>query len=187
MKYQTSALIAGISLLIIGFARAETVNTQALEAHVHGSATMQVAVDAKVLTINFSSPLDNLLGFEHKPRNQTEAKQVQNMINQFYKPTALLPSKAAQCKLKTVNLESLVIKKKNPAANVTEHTHSEGDGHADLDAELVYHCHQISNLNDLQVNLFKSFPNLHQLNVEIVSERGQTAAKLTPTKNRVTW
>jgi hypothetical protein len=187
MKYQLGVLIAGILLLIIGSAGAESTNTQALNAHVHGTATLQVAVDAKVLTINFSSPLDNLLGFEHKPRNETEAKQVQNMINQFYKPTIFLPTKAAQCKLKTVNLESLAIKKKKPATNLTQHRHDEEDGHADLDATLVYHCHQINNLNDLQVNLFKSFPNLHQLNVEIVSDRGQTAAKLTPTKNRVTW
>ena len=158
-----------------------------LEAHVHGLATLQVAVDKQTLSLFFSSPLDNVLGFEHKARNQAEVAQVQNMIKQFYKTNLFLPSNAAQCKLQTVNLESVVIKKKPEPASTTQHGHKEDAGHADLDAELVYQCNNVKSLRDLQVNLFKSFPNLYQLNVEIVSERGQSAAKLTPNNNQAFW
>ena len=156
-----------------------------LEAHVHGIATLQVAVDAKVLSLSFSSPLDNLLGFEHKTRNQAEVAQVQNMINQFYKTNLFVPTKSAQCKLQTIDLESMVIKKQPQATYAKEH--KEDAGHADLDAELVYQCNNVKSLRDLQVNLFKAFPNLHQLNVEIVSERGQSAVKLTPNNNQAFW
>ena len=155
-----------------------------LEAHVHGIATLQVAVDAKVLSLSFSSPLDNLLGFEHKARDQAEVAQVQNMIKQFYKTNLFLPSKAAQCKLQTVNLESVVIKKK---PNAPKPQHEETAGHADLDAELVYTCNNVKDLRDLQVNLFKTFPNLHQLKVEIVSAHGQSATQLTPTNTQAVW
>lgn len=182
MKYNIRLLIISISFILPGVIFAESPS-----AHVHGAATLQVAVDTKVLTLNFSSPLDNLLGFEHKARNQTEVKQVQNMINQFYKTSLFVPSKAAQCKLQTVNLESLVIKKKPQAASTKQHAHEEETGHADLDAELVYLCNDVKNLRDLQVNLFKAFPNLHQLKVEIVSARGQSAAKLTPKNNQAFW
>jgi hypothetical protein len=157
-------------------------------AHVHGVATLQMAVDAKTLTLNFSSPLDNLIGFEHKSHNQAEVQQVQNMINQFYKTSLFVPTIAAQCKLQSIHLESLVIKK-NPteSANVNKPQHEEPAGHADLDAELVYQCNEAKSLRDLQVNMFNTFPNLHQLNVEVVSSQGQTAAKLTPASNQVTW
>ncbi|MFV1921701.1 MAG: ZrgA family zinc uptake protein [Methylotenera sp.] len=158
-----------------------------LEAHVHGTATLQVAVDHSTLTIHFSSPLDNLLGFEHKPRNQEELKQVQHMIKQFYKPNLFLPTKDAQCKLQSVNLDSIVIKKKKQAAITSQHSHHDESGHADLDAELVYQCNRVKHLHDLQVNVFTVFPNLHKLSVEIVSDRGQTAAKITPSKTQVTW
>jgi hypothetical protein len=175
----------------LSFAHAETINQQ-LAPHLHGTATLQVAVDQQNLTLLFSGPLDNLLGFEHKARNQAEVAQVQNMIKQFYKTNLFLPSKAAQCKLQTVNLESVVIKKKvikkkPPPESTTQHGHEEDAGHADLDAELFYQCNHIKNLRDLQVNLFKAFPNLHQLNLEIVSERGQSAAKLTPNNNQAFW
>ncbi|MDP3330630.1 MAG: DUF2796 domain-containing protein [Methylococcaceae bacterium] len=187
MKSSTHLAIVGIAAMFSMATMAETPGTHALGAHVHGVATLQVTVDAKVLSLSFSSPLDNLLGFEHKARNQAEVKQVQNMINQFYKSNLFAPSKAAQCKLQTINLESLVIKKKPQAASAKPHDHEEEAGHADLDAEMVYLCNDIKNLRDLQVNLFKAFPNLHQLNVEIVSSRGQAATKLTPANIQVVW
>lgn len=187
MRYNIRLLVTGISLMLPGVVIAESPSTHALGVHVHGVATLQVAVDAKVLSLSFSSPLDNLLGFERKARNQAEVAQVQNMINAFYKTNLFVPSKAAQCKLKAVNLESLVIKKKPQADSTKQHTHEEDAGHADLDAELVYQCNNVKSLRDLQVNLFKAFPNLHQLNVEIVSERGQSAVKLTPNNNQAFW
>lgn len=158
-----------------------------LGAHVHGVATMQVTVDTSILTLNFSSPLDNLLGFEHPSRNQAEVAQVQNMINAFYKTNLFVPTPAAQCRLKTIDLQSLVIKKR---ANSPKPQHEEPAGHAghtDLDAGLVYQCQQVKQLRDLQVNLFKTFPNLHQLNVEVVSSQGQTAAKLTSANSQIIW
>ncbi len=154
------------------------------EPHLHGTATLQVAVDKQNLTLFFSSPLDNLIGFEHKPRTQSEVKQVQEMINQFYKNTVFVPSKAAQCKRQSIKLTSLVIKNKAQSA----HKHDEMEsGHADLDAEMVYQCDDVKNLRDLHVNLFKAFPNLHEMRVEIVSERGQSAAKLSATNNQAFW
>lgn len=153
----------------------------------HGLATLQVAVDKQTLTLFFSSPLDNILGFERKAHNQAEVGQVQNMIKQFYKTNLFFPTKAAQCKLQTVNLESVVIKKKPQPASIRQHGHEEDAGHADLDAELVYRCNNVKSLRDLQINLFKAFPNLHQLNVEVVSERGQSATKLTPKNNQAFW
>lgn len=187
MKYNIGILFSILSLSIFSVAFAETASVQSLEAHVHGTATLQVAVDAKTLTINFSSPLDNLLGFEHKPRNQAQVEQVQNMIKQFYKPNLFLPAKDAQCKLQSVNLDSLVIKNKKQATITSQHIHHDESGHADLDAELVYQCNRVKHLHDLQVNVITVFPNLHKLSVEIVSNRGQTAATITPSKTQVTW
>ena len=58
-KYYFSAAFA----VLIGNLSIATAHE--LGAHVHGIATLQVAVDEKTMTLDFSSPLDNLLGFEH--------------------------------------------------------------------------------------------------------------------------
>ena len=177
----------GLVAFLVGHFFSSQALAVSLAAHQHGNATLQVAVDANTLTIHFSSPLDNLLGFEHKPRNQAEVEQVQNMIKQFYKPSLFLPSKDAQCKLQSVQLDSLVIKKKNQAETTTQHAHDHAAGHADLDAEMVYQCNQVNRLRDLQINVFKAFPFLHQLTAEVISHRGQTAATITANKPQLTW
>jgi len=41
-------------------------------AHEHGSARLDVAVDGDRLHIALQSPLDNLVGFEHAPRNERQ-------------------------------------------------------------------------------------------------------------------
>lgn len=165
-------------------------------AHVHGVATLQVAVDEKTLTLNFSSPLDNLLGFEHMPQNDKEKAAVHAMIDNLNKANLIfIPTKAAQCVLQSVNLDSLVIDKKtnrvadknSKSAAPEIKSHEEEAGHADLDGEFVFKCGDTNKLRDLQVNLFQRYPHMHQIKVEIASSRGQTAAALTAEKHSVSW
>ena len=47
--------------------------------HVHGVASLQVAVDGNTLTLNLESPLDNVLGFEHAPRSEKQKAAVRSM------------------------------------------------------------------------------------------------------------
>lgn len=152
-----------------------------LGAHVHGVATLQVAVDEKTMTLDFSSPLDNLLGFEHVARDAKQKAAVKNMVDSLNKADQLLiPTADAQCTLQSVKLDSLVLEAKSPP-------NKEEDGHADLDGEFVFVCKQPAKLHDLEVKLFDTFPNLHQLKVEVATLKKQSSAKLTTEQRHVSW
>ena len=159
------------------------VTAHELGAHVHGMATLQVAVDNKTMTLDFSSPLDNLLGFEHVPRDAKQKTVVKNMADSLNKADRLfIPSAEAQCTLQSVKLDSLVLDKQGN----TQHQEEAG-GHADLDGEFVFTCQHAGKLHDLEVKLFDAFPNLHQLKVEVATLKKQTSAKLTPDQRRASW
>ena len=154
-----------------------------LGAHVHGVATLQIAVDNKTMTLDFSSPLDNLLGFEHVPRDAKQRAAVKNMADILNKAAQLfVPTAEAQCTLQSVKLDSLVLDKKGN----TQHQEEVG-GHADLDGEFVFACKQAGKLHDLDVKLFDAFPNLHQLKVEVATLKKQSSATLTPEQRRASW
>lgn len=154
------------------------VSSQELGAHVHGIATLQVAVDEKTMTLNFSSPLDSLLGFEHIARNSKEKSAVKNMAGSLNKAEQFfIPTADAQCVLQSVKLDSIVLDSKR---------HEEG-GHADLDGEFVFACKQTSKLHDIEVKLFDAFPHLRQLKVEVATLKKQAAATLTAEHRRVSW
>ena len=156
-------------------------------AHVHGVATLEVALDAKVLTIDLSSPLDNLIGFEHLPQNDRQRALVRAMTDRLNKADKLfITSPAAGCTLQNIQLSSLVLDNpKDPKPQAR--TDGEELGHADLDGEFVFTCARPENLHDLEVRLFSPFPNLHIVNVAVATIKGQTAAKLTTDNKRVSW
>jgi hypothetical protein len=156
-------------------------------AHVHGVATLEVALDAKVLTIDLSSPLDNLIGFEHLPQNDRQKMLVKAMADRLNKSDKLfIPTASAACTLQNTTLSSLVLDtQKDPKPQAK--TDSEEAGHADLDGEFVFSCERPENLHDLEVRLFSPFPNLHIVNAAVATAKGQTAAKLTADNRRISW
>lgn len=159
-----------------------TLPSYSAEAHVHGAATLQIAVDGSSLSLNLSSPLDSLLGFEHLPRTDKQKTAVREMESKLRKADRLFfPTAAAGCKLKSVNLESLVLEGQQA------HHDEEGEEHADMDGEFVFQCAKPAELKGLDVKLFAAFPGLHQLKTEVATQRGQTAATLTPSNHQIKW
>jgi Protein of unknown function (DUF2796) len=154
-----------------------------LGAHVHGVANLEIAVDQNTLTLDLSSPLDNLIGFEHQPRTAQQKAAVRTMADNFNKAEQyFVPSPEAGCMLQSAKLDSPALIKNKSAKS------ENGDRvHADLDGEFVFACKQTDKLHDLEVKLFASYPNLHKLNVEIAALRTQAAATLTSAQPRASW
>jgi hypothetical protein len=147
--------------------------------HVHGVATLTVAVDGNRLTLDLESPLDNLLGFEHLPRTEKEEGAVRDMAQRLNRAESLfVPTPAARCNPVSVKLESPMLQPEKPSAS---------DGHADLDGEFVFRCERPEDLRDVEVQLFDGFPNMRQIDVQVAASRGQTAAKLSPERRRIAW
>jgi Protein of unknown function (DUF2796) len=147
--------------------------------HVHGIATLQIAVDGNTLTLSFESPLDNLLGFEHAPRTDAEQAAVSALRKRLQHPEAFfVPTSAAQCNTTSVKLDSPVFAPAPAAA---------ADAHADLDAEFVLRCGQPAELHDLEVKLFSAYPRTQRIDAQVVGPRGQAAGRLTPQNPLLSW
>ncbi len=151
----------------------------AAEPHVHGAATLQIAVDGKLLQLHLESPLDSLLVFEHMPRTSLQKSAVKAMEERLIRAEKLFyPSPKAGCSLKSVSLESPVLKAE---------MHQEAHDHADLDGDFVFACTHPEALRELEVQLFDAFPGLRQLKTEAATPRGQKAATLTPKQRKISW
>lgn len=151
----------------------------AAEPHVHGVATLQIAVDGKLLQLHLESPLASLLGFEHMPRTSQQKSAVKAMEAQLKRAEKLFyPSPKAGCSLKSVSLESPVLKAEK---------HQEAHDHADLDGDFVFACSRPEALRGLDIQLFDAFPGLRQLKTEAATPRGQKAATLTPKQRKISW
>ena len=53
------------------------------KAHEHGTAQLDIAVAAGRVSIDFETPLDNLLGFEREPRTDAERQRADAAVAQL--------------------------------------------------------------------------------------------------------
>jgi hypothetical protein len=165
-------------------------------AHEHGVAHMNLAVEGQKVEIELETPLANILSFEHAPETDTQKKEVRDMAAVMRKADMLFIFPAeAQCRVEKVSLESEAISDEllaSKASGPTEKAHGgeKKDGeesHADLDVEISFLCRHPEKLNSVTVNLFSVFPNLREVEVQLVTPKGQKAAEATPTSNRIRW
>ncbi|MYC71234.1 MAG: DUF2796 domain-containing protein [Gemmatimonadetes bacterium] len=75
-------------------------------AHVHGIATLNLAMEGDELEIEFVSPAGNIVGFEHEAVTEAERRAIRDAIEQLRKGNELfdLPL-AASCSLQVAEVE----------------------------------------------------------------------------------
>ncbi len=94
------------SLAIAIAAAAATPALAQQSAHVHGIASINLAIDGEELQIEFVSPAESIVGFEYEPSTAAERKAVADAIALLRDPEKLfaLPASAG-CKLHEVEAE----------------------------------------------------------------------------------
>lgn len=164
-----------------------TLPALAAPPHVHGTGSLEIALEARLLTVHLESPLPDLLGFERAPRGEAEAARVRQMAQQLRTPDGVItPASAAACHLVSVKLESAALA---PAllGESAPARQAEAGGHADLDAQLVFNCDHPEAFRSFRVGLFRHFPGVRAINAAVVSVRGQRATTLLPRQAEMSW
>lgn len=145
--------------------------------HVHGAATLDVALEATRLTLALDTPLDGLLGFERAPRTDAERRAAEQAITTLRAADSLfITDPDAGCRLASVELASAALKLGATPAG-------KDDGHADLEAEFAFDCTKSPRFVD--VGLFKAFPRITRLAVQAVTPGGQRKLSLTRAAARI--
>lgn len=160
-------LITGV--LLTGLVSAHEEHEHAhTEAHVHGKASLDLVMQGQDLELSLSSPLDNLVGFEYKPKTNADKEKLNKAKAVLRAGDWAKLSSAAQCQLKKVDLD--------------EDFH---EAHADMDVELTFQCQKPELLNTLDLDLFRAFPNLKNLDVQVALPNKQFGAKLSAKQTKL--
>ena len=148
-----------------------------LGAHVHGLVKLGIAVQGATLSIQLESPLDDLLGFEHRPRTPGERQAARALLKQMQSAQGLFRfDTAAQCSLTRSEVESEVLDENKATAASDDHgTESE---HADLDASFEFTCRDPTRLTSADIGLFEAFKRIHRIEISIATDKGQFKREL---------
>ena len=131
------------------------------KAHVHGDASLDLAIEGQTLTAIFESPADSIMGFEHAAKTPAEKKKQDESLARLkarFGEMLLLPA-SARCSWKSAKAEV--------------HVHG---SHADVEAEFTAQCQGPLNRGEIRFAFMKVFPDVHELKVQLIGPGQQTGA-----------
>ena len=175
------------------------------KAHEHGVASLNVAVEGNNIYIEFSSPAANIVGFEHHPRTHDQKDAVKDAVKKLQEGDALfILSAGSESKLVKSSVDTDIDKDADHHSE-SEHAHGEEghhgqeehhdkehneadehERHSEFKAEYHFVCKKPDRLSQIDVKLFRVFPGIEHIEVQLITETKQTAVELTAKKNKIT-
>ena len=177
------------------------------KAHEHGVARLDIAIDAGGITLERTTPLDNLLGFERGPRTDAERKVADAALAKLRAAAGFFSiDPAAGCTLASVELRSAALKlgaaeaagapRASGTAGTagtagtqstagTAGTSGTSGGHADLDATVAFRCIAAAKAMFVDTELFSSFARFSRIDVQVAAAHGQRQTTLNRPAKRV--
>ena len=154
------------------------------EAHVHGVAHLNLALESNELFIEFTSPAADIVGFEHEPKTKEEKSAMQKALGRLRAGKRMFICSPGA----GVQLEKSIVK--TGLHHVCEHEdHDHGtdshEQHSDVSIEYRFHIKTPDKLKSIDVMLFKYFKSLQKIKVQVLTQTKQTAVKLTPENTKI--
>ena len=169
------------------------------DAHVHGIAALNVALEGQEVHVELDSPAANIVGFEHAPSSEADHAALDKAFATLKDGDRLFRFNAeAGCRMEKANVASSLLdeehgehagehkgdhdheKQDEHGHDKHEHEHEhEGETHSDIEAAYHFECDQPGKLTQLTVALFEAFPGTEKLKVQYIIESKQGAADLT--------
>ncbi len=177
-----TAVLGSLTLGLLGLG--SPANAQASGKHVHGLAELNIAIEPRSMTLTLTSPLDNLLGFEHAPRNDAERARVATAQKTLKNGGSLFTlDDAGNCQPTHINATELY----SHRAHSTHAGHAhDTDTHNDAELTVEYACKSGDTLQFIDAKpLFDAFPRLQTLQVQVAGPKGQSGMTLPRAKPRI--
>lgn len=167
-----------LSLFLLAKAHSEA-------AHIHGLATLTLALEGNSLEIEFESPAANLVGFEHKATSVKEKRALHIAESTLKSPAELFLFSGVNCQLKEAEVDISAVEEKghDDHGHHHEHHHSSHDdhkSHSEIKAHYHFSCNQAKQLESVSTALFSQFPGIENINAMWVTDTVQGSKILAP-------
>lgn len=165
-------------------------------AHEHGHGTLNMALEGNRLVMELIAPGADIVGFEHAAQSAEDHAKIAKAEQQLSEPANLfaLPEKAG-CRKTSVEVHFAGLDEAEPGS-LSEHKHGHashddhkkegaGAGHSEVHAEYTLTCAHPETLTTIDFHYFRHFPNAEELDVTLITPKGQKAFEVSREHARI--
>ena len=144
-------------------------------AHVHGHASITLAVSGNAVQLDLESPAMNLLGFEHAPGNEQDRKKLNDAAEFLQRPLDWVRFDGGSgCKVVHVDVESSLLHRESHG-----HDHHGHEGHADFEVTVEFECANPARISHIDLSgLFSRFPGFQEIEAQWLTDQIQSGDEL---------
>ncbi len=160
--------------------------------HAHGVSKLEVAVDGRELTLRLESPAEDVVGFEHAPRDARQKDAVARATATLKSADKLFqPSAEARCRLLEAavsnDLEPATLPPAAPAAPgaPAKGAAPAGQDHGEFGLAAKWTCEDASKLRQIDTTIFAAFPRMRRIDAQVATAAGQRSQVLSRDKARL--
>jgi hypothetical protein len=153
-------------------------------------AKLRIFVKDTGLEINFQTPLFYLLDDELPTETEDQDNVLKKLGNRLQQTAILFAtSPAAHCQADSINinLPIWINGQDSSESSETAQNPDQNRGYQGVLARFDLNCRQAAELNSLDINLFKLFPKLNVLHVELSTVNDQRNLEITAENNHLYW
>jgi len=158
--------ILSLAVLPILFVTTTAVGqSRQLHSHEHGKGTLNMAIEGKIIAMEFEAPGADIVGFEHPAKNAADraaiekAKATLTQADQLF----VLPNSAG-CDLERAEVTLLS----------EEASDTKSENHTEFFAVYQFGCADPDQISEVRLPYFSAFPNAQELSIQLITRRGST-------------
>ena len=159
------------------------------DSHEHGAAKLMMVMEGEKLQIEFEVPSENLIGFEHFPKSQSNRKNFNKAIKILSDPSKLfsIPIKA-ECLLVGMNISQSLFSNEEEHGHEDEHGQDESEKseiHSEFKSNYNWNCLHLDEIDSFGTQLMSFFPRIEEIRVSWISHNSQGSLELESKDGRI--
>lgn len=181
-----SVLLAGVA----GSVQAET--KRQLGAHEHGHGKLNVAIEGHSLIMEFEVPGADIVGFEHAATSEEDKAAIRGAKKTLATSKSLFSlTEAAGCTQTKAKVTLAGEDEHHKEAHASHKSTSHGPGeeehgeHSEFHVGYAFKCSDIGALGSIGFPYFEQFPNSEELDVTLITDKGQKEFEVNRDRNRI--
>lgn len=183
LHHYAGRLFAAGIVTVVSAAYAEE-DRRELGPHVHGRATLAIAVEANNVQMELTAPGMDIVGFEHEAETPRQKRAVETALADLREPLKLLVfPESTGCTVTSAEVKVIAEDDEHPdaaaEADDTAETEELEDHHTEFRATYALACADAAQLTSIYFPLFDRFTEAHALAVTIIDADGQTSSDVT--------